>query len=137
MKKLALLLLFVTPALAGEPELKPVHVLAAHIKRPTEFQRADKVEFVIQAYGEVATPGWAGARLRPRNDEKLTADGYIEYDLVAIPPAGTPEGAPQEVEASVPVKEIPIATVQGLRVFGADGSESVHKIYHPPHRKPK
>ncbi len=75
----------------------------------------------IEAKGEVYHKGWRAPRLHPRGNGPA-ADGYLEYDLQASPPAVSTPEATCQIQVTTTVTT-PTPAI-GVRVYGADGSVS-------------
>ena len=82
--------------------------------------------FLITAYGTAPGLGYSAPALRARRDGAPGADGYIEYDFVAVePPEGRvyPPGSTQirSLRADLPVKLEQLQGALGLRVLSLGG----------------
>lgn len=82
--------------------------------------------FIITAFGTAPGLGYALPTLRPRRGGLPGADGYIEFDFVAVePPAGLnlPQGTTQAraLRADLPVRLSALQGAAGLRVLALRG----------------
>jgi hypothetical protein len=82
--------------------------------------------FLITAYGTAPGLGYSLPRLRARRGGAPSADGYVEYDLVASePPAGfdLPPGTPRTLtlRADLPVRAAELRGAAGIRVMALRG----------------
>lgn len=120
----------------GEPssaEIEEAQTRAAAREAKVPVQLVRSVElgrtrdgFLITAYGTAPGLGYALPGLRPRRDGAPAADGYIEYDFVAVAPAeglNLPGGTTQSraIRADLPVKLAEFQGARGLRILAQSG----------------
>jgi hypothetical protein len=130
MKKIALLLVLIaTPALTQERV--PVRLATGYAKRASAVQQAEGVHFLVHAAGIVGTAGWSDPVLVPRNGGKLSSDGFLEFDFTAIAPTGSVAQVPLAIDATLPIREFKLFDVEGVRIYGAEGTHVYHKFSRP------
>lgn len=86
--------------------------------------------FLITATGTAPGLGYSLPRLRPRRSGAPGADGYIEFDFVATPPAeglNLPPGNTQAraIRADLPVKLADLKGAQGIRILAISGGTQI------------
>jgi hypothetical protein len=82
--------------------------------------------FLITAFGTAPGLGYSLATLRPRRKGEPGADGYIEYDFVAVEPPeefNLPPGSTQAraMRADLPVELSRLQGALGIRVLALSG----------------
>lgn len=86
--------------------------------------------FAVTALGLAGSLGWGDAELRARRDGQPAADGFLDYDFVALPPrpelgygTGTPEQRRIRADLLLPARALQGAA--GLRIHGAAGGMQI------------
>ncbi|MEM1300020.1 MAG: hypothetical protein AAGH68_12165 [Pseudomonadota bacterium] len=114
-------------------EIEEAEARAAAVEAKVPVQLVRSVEmgrtrdgFLITAFGTAPGLGYALPALRPRRDGAPAADGYIEYDFVAVAPAeglNLPVGTTQSraIRADLPVTLAQLQGARGLRVLALNG----------------
>ncbi len=117
-------------ALAGcardEPPPAPPEAVAPSVAEPVVVARVTTIEIgrtrtglVLAALGEADGTGWRAPALRPARDG-LSPDGFLEYELVAVPPAEPGPGV-QRLRADAPLLPQALTGAAGLRVIARQG----------------
>lgn len=86
--------------------------------------------FAITAHGIAPALGYADAELRARRDGRPAADGFLDFDFVALPPlpelgysTGAPEARAIRADLLIPANVLQGAT--GIRVHAAAGGMQI------------
>ncbi len=86
--------------------------------------------FAVTAYGTAPTLGYSSPELRPRREGRPAADGFLDYDFVALPPRPELgyETGPAEargIRADLLIETEDLAGATGIRVHGASGGMQI------------
>lgn len=86
--------------------------------------------FVVTAYGTAPALGYAVPQLRARRDGKPGADGFLDFDFVALPPKPgleRPQGsiAARSVRADILLTQREMRGATGIRVHALSGGVQV------------
>lgn len=117
------------------PEPEAPEGLAARGREPVE--RIERVELgrtatglALTAFGLAPGLGYARPRLVPRREGRPSQDGYLEFDMLAIPPdpdRDLPRGEPsaRRLRADILLSNDELEGLRGLRVFALEGGQQL------------
>jgi len=121
---------------AEAPETEPpAEGLAARGREPVESVEAIEIGRTAQgvavaAFGTAPGLGYARPRLLPRRGGELSPDGFIEFDMLAIPPdpdRDLPRGeaSARRLRADALIDAEDLAGARGVRVFALQGGRQL------------
>lgn len=122
---------------SAEEELTEEEIQVAALENKVPVQSIARVEvgrtrdgYLISAFGTAPGLGYALPELRVRRSGQPAADGFLEYDFIAVQPdqgLKLPPGTTRTraIRADLPIRTRDLRRIRGIRVFALSGGVQV------------